>query len=195
MLIQTFLSRLVVVRYNEQTGVGTQFLGFGGQFNGFARTVTAGPGDNRNPAINPFYDMTDNPAVFFRVKRCGFAGGAHGHNAMGAIFNMKVHQFVQILPVNVTVWMHGRDQCDEATRYQAITLADLKGKNVVIYFYPKDNTPGCTSEGEDFRDRMEQFSALDTEIFGVSRDSLKAHENFRAKYQFPFHLISDKDES
>ncbi|HLT12625.1 MAG TPA: peroxiredoxin [Marinobacter sp.] len=83
----------------------------------------------------------------------------------------------------------------QATGDQAITLADLKGKNVVIYFYPKDNTPGCTSEGEDFRDRMEQFSALDTEIFGVSRDSLKAHENFRAKYQFPFHLISDKDES
>lgn len=83
----------------------------------------------------------------------------------------------------------------QATGDQAITLADLKGKNVVIYFYPKDNTPGCTSEGEDFRDRMEQFSALDTEIFGVSRDGLKAHENFRAKYQFPFHLISDKDES
>ncbi|WP_303289394.1 peroxiredoxin [Marinobacter sp. SS5-14b] len=82
----------------------------------------------------------------------------------------------------------------QATGDQAITLADLKGKNVVIYFYPKDNTPGCTTEGQDFRDRIEQFRALDTEIIGVSRDGLKAHENFRAKHQFPFHLISDKDE-
>ena len=82
----------------------------------------------------------------------------------------------------------------QATGGQAITLADLKGKNVVIYFYPKDNTPGCTTEGQDFRDRIDQFKALDTEIFGISRDGLKAHENFRAKHQFPFHLISDKDE-
>lgn len=82
----------------------------------------------------------------------------------------------------------------QATGDQSITLADLKGKNVIIYFYPKDNTPGCTTEGQDFRDRMEHFMALDTEIFGVSRDSLRVHENFRAKHEFPFHLISDKDE-
>tara|TARA_B100002019_G_C21016870_1_gene472764 strand:- start:38 stop:505 length:468 start_codon:yes stop_codon:yes gene_type:complete len=82
----------------------------------------------------------------------------------------------------------------QATGDQSITLADLKGKNVIIYFYPKDNTPGCTTEGQDFRDRMEQFTALNTEIFGVSRDSLRVHENFRAKHEFPFHLISDKDE-
>lgn len=82
-----------------------------------------------------------------------------------------------------------------ATGDQTIRLADLRGKNVVIYFYPKDNTPGCTSEGQDFRDLMKAFTELDTEIFGVSRDGLKAHENFRAKHEFPFHLISDKDES
>ncbi|MBW0146487.1 peroxiredoxin [Marinobacter arenosus] len=82
-----------------------------------------------------------------------------------------------------------------ATGDQTIRLADLRGQNVVIYFYPKDNTPGCTSEGQDFRDLMKAFTELDTEIFGVSRDGLKAHENFRAKHEFPFHLISDKDES
>lgn len=83
----------------------------------------------------------------------------------------------------------------QATGDQTVRLTDLRGKNVVIYFYPKDNTPGCTTEGQDFRDRMEQFTALNTVIFGVSRDGLKAHENFRAKHGFPFHLISDKDET
>ncbi|MGM0767395.1 MAG: peroxiredoxin [Pseudomonadota bacterium] len=82
-----------------------------------------------------------------------------------------------------------------ATGDQTIRLSDLRGKNVVIYFYPKDNTPGCTTEGQDFRDRMAEFEELDTIILGVSRDGLKAHENFRAKHGFPFHLISDKDET
>lgn len=82
-----------------------------------------------------------------------------------------------------------------ATGDQTIRLADLRGKNVVIYFYPKDDTPGCTTEGQDFRDQMKAFAELDTEIFGVSRDGLKAHENFRKKFEFPFHLISDKDEA
>ena len=69
-----------------------------------------------------------------------------------------------------------------ATGDQTVRLADLRGQNIVIYFYPKDNTPGCTTEGQDFRDRMKEFAELDTEIFGVSRDGLKAHENFKAKY-------------
>lgn len=81
-----------------------------------------------------------------------------------------------------------------ATGDQTIRLSDLRGKHVVIYFYPKDNTPGCTTEGQDFRDLYEEFTAAGAVIFGVSRDGLKAHENFRAKYDFPFHLISDKDE-
>lgn len=83
----------------------------------------------------------------------------------------------------------------EATGEITVRLQDLKGKNIVIYFYPKDNTPGCTTEGQDFRDRIDSFEELDTVIYGVSRDGLRAHENFRAKYDFPFHLISDKDES
>lgn len=86
------------------------------------------------------------------------------------------------------------DFSGEATGNQTIRLSDLRGKNLVIYFYPKNNTPGCTTEGQNFRDLHDDFTALNTVIFGVSRDGLKAHESFRAKYDFPFHLISDKDE-
>ena len=77
----------------------------------------------------------------------------------------------------------------------SINLSNLKGKRVVIYFYPKDNTPGCTTEGENFRDLHGEFEALDTVILGVSRDSLKSHENFKTKMEFPFELISDADET
>lgn len=84
----------------------------------------------------------------------------------------------------------------EATGDQTLGLADFKGKkHLVLYFYPKDNTPGCTTEGQDFRDHYQQFADADTEVVGVSRDGVKAHENFRAKHDFPFHLISDKDEA
>ena len=81
-----------------------------------------------------------------------------------------------------------------ATSDMQVSLSELKGRNVVIYFYPKDSTPGCTTEGQDFRDLYAEFQALDTEIFGVSRDGLRSHENFRAKQSFPFQLISDPDE-
>jgi len=74
-----------------------------------------------------------------------------------------------------------------------IRLKDLKGKKVVLYFYPRDNTPGCTTEGQDFRDNYKAFQQADTEVFGVSQDSLKSHENFRSKQNFPFDLISDED--
>lgn len=73
-------------------------------------------------------------------------------------------------------------------------LSDYKGRMVVLYFYPKDATPGCTTEGQDFRDTFPQFQALNTHIFGISRDSLKSHEQFKAKQQFPFELISDNEE-
>ena len=82
-----------------------------------------------------------------------------------------------------------------ATSNTTITLAALAGKKVVIYFYPKDHTPGCTTEGQNFRDMHEDFLAADTLVFGVSRDSLRTHENFRAKQAFPFELISDADET
>ncbi len=70
----------------------------------------------------------------------------------------------------------------------------LKGRPWIIYFYPKDNTPGCTQEGQDFRDHYGEFQTLGYDIFGVSKDSLRTHENFRAKHQFPFELISDPEE-
>ncbi|KFE55228.1 peroxiredoxin [Pseudomonas syringae] len=83
----------------------------------------------------------------------------------------------------------------QATSGQVVSLSELKGQQVVIYFYPKDSTPGCTTEGQDFRDHYAQFQAANTVVFGVSRDSLKSHENFKAKQSFPFELISDKDEA
>ncbi len=83
----------------------------------------------------------------------------------------------------------------QATSDQAVSLSALKGQQVVIYFYPKDSTPGCTTEGQGFRDQYAEFKAANTVVFGVSRDSLKSHENFKAKQEFPFELISDKDES
>jgi len=65
----------------------------------------------------------------------------------------------------------------------------------VLYFYPKDNTPGCTTQGADFRDRHKEFKRLDCEIYGISRDSLRSHEGFKAKLQFPFELLSDPNEA
>lgn len=82
-----------------------------------------------------------------------------------------------------------------ATGGQTISLSGLAGRQVVIYFYPKDNTPGCTTEGQNFRDSIASFEAANTVVFGVSRDSLKTHENFKAKQAFPFELICDKDEA
>ena len=82
-----------------------------------------------------------------------------------------------------------------ATGEKTVSLSELKGKQVVIYFYPKDSTPGCTTEGQGFRDHYAEFQAANTEVFGVSRDSLKSHENFKAKQAFPFDLLSDKDEA
>lgn len=75
-----------------------------------------------------------------------------------------------------------------------VRLKDLRGSNVVLYFYPKDATPGCTQEGQDFRDLHAKFRRQKTVVFGVSRDSLASHEKFKAKQKFPFELISDPDE-
>ena len=73
-------------------------------------------------------------------------------------------------------------------------LSDQRGKTLVVYFYPKDNTPGCTVEGTDFRDRYKEFARAGAEVIGVSRDSLKSHEGFKSKMKFPFELLSDTDE-
>jgi len=81
-----------------------------------------------------------------------------------------------------------------ATGGKDITLTGFKGKPLVVYFYPKDNTPGCTQEGQDFRDAYKDFGKAGVAIVGVSRDSIKSHENFAEKYKFPFPLLSDPDE-
>ena len=75
-----------------------------------------------------------------------------------------------------------------------IRLSALQGSKVVLYFYPKDNTPGCTTQGGDFRDRHDAFRAAGAVVFGVSRDSMRSHEGFKAKHEFPFELISDPQE-
>ena len=74
-------------------------------------------------------------------------------------------------------------------------LSDYRGKNVVLYFYPKDNTPGCTTEGIQFRELYPQFQQANTEVFGISRDTLRSHEGFKSKLDMPFQLISDPDET
>jgi peroxiredoxin Q/BCP len=81
-----------------------------------------------------------------------------------------------------------------ATGGNTFRLKDARGKPLVLYFYPKDNTPGCTDEGMQFRDLYPQFQELDCAIYGISRDSLKSHESFKAKMSFPFELLSDPDE-
>ena len=81
-----------------------------------------------------------------------------------------------------------------ATSGLAFKLSNYLGKTLVIYFYPKDNTPGCTTQGMQFRDNYNEFQALNTEIFGISRDGLKSHENFKAKFTFPFELLADTEE-
>ena len=82
-----------------------------------------------------------------------------------------------------------------ATGDKTVELSDYRGKKVVLYFYPKDNTPGCTTEGQAFRDHIEQFDQLNSVILGVSRDSVKMHEGFKCKQAFPFDLLSDQDET
>lgn len=81
-----------------------------------------------------------------------------------------------------------------ATIKEKLDIRDLAGSPLVVYFYPKDSTPGCTTEGQNFRDAYARFRELGCEIIGASKDSVKRHQNFRNKHEFPFDLISDPDE-
>ena len=80
------------------------------------------------------------------------------------------------------------------TKNENLKLRSLKGKHLILFFYPKDNTPGCTTEGQNFRDAYKQFQKLNAEILGVSRESIRSHQNFINKHEFPFDLISDPEE-
>ncbi|MDD3483529.1 peroxiredoxin [Azovibrio restrictus] len=82
-----------------------------------------------------------------------------------------------------------------ATSGQSFTLSAQRGKTVVLYFYPKDSTPGCTTEAQQFRDLYPEFLAAGALVLGVSRDSLKSHENFKLKQELPFELLCDKEET
>lgn len=93
--------------------------------------------------------------------------------------------------VNMTVPQFSAPMTGE----QTFDLSEYAEKNIVLYFYPKDNTPGCTTEGINFRDLYPQFKDANTEIFGISRDSLRSHESFKSKLEMPFDLISDPDET
>ena len=81
-----------------------------------------------------------------------------------------------------------------ATGEQTISLSSLKGQNIILYFYPRDSTPGCTTEGQDFRDNIAKFKRQNCVILGVSRDTLASHEKFKEKQKFPFDLLSDTEE-
>jgi len=81
-----------------------------------------------------------------------------------------------------------------ATRAQTLRLADFKGRTLVVYFYPRDHTPGCTRQGQDFRDHYPRFQTEDCAIVGVSRDGLASHEKFAAKHDFPFPLLADSEQ-
>ena len=81
-----------------------------------------------------------------------------------------------------------------STGDKTLKLSSLRGKNIIIYFYPRDATPGCTIEGQDFRDNIRKFSSRNTTILGVSRDTIASHEKFKKNQKFPFDLLSDKDE-
>ncbi|WP_028389461.1 peroxiredoxin [Legionella fairfieldensis] len=95
---------------------------------------------------------------------------------------MKPGDKITSLPFNATNGIEAR-------------LSDYQGKWLILYFYPKDATPGCTTEGQDFRDAYAKIKALNADVLGVSRDSITSHENFKCKQQFPFELISDQEES
>ena len=82
-----------------------------------------------------------------------------------------------------------------STGNTTFSIASARGSKLVLYFYPKDDTPGCTQQGADFRDRYKEFNRADCEIVGISRDSVKSHEGFKAKMKFPFQLLSDPDEA
>ncbi len=97
--------------------------------------------------------------------------------------------------MTVTVGQPVPDFTAAATSGKDIVLSALRGWNAVIYFYPKDDTPGCTLEAQGFRDHYAEFKAAKTVVFGVSRDSLGSHDKFRCKYSLPFELISDDSET
>jgi len=119
------------------------------------------------------------------------------HSARRFNHDAYITQRLQILCFEETIMKQG-DSLPAitlpATSDQEINLSELTGNPLVLYFYPRDDTPGCTQEGQDFRDNYADFQALNAMILGVSRDSVKKHEKFKEKYAFPFELLADEAE-
>ena len=99
-----------------------------------------------------------------------------------------------IIPVMIKINARVPDFSLPATANKTFKLSEHKGYNIILYFYPKDNTPGCTRESQDFRDKVRSFSYFKTRIFGISRDSITSHEKFKTQQKLPFLLLSDSDE-
>ena len=105
---------------------------------------------------------------------------------MSTAQTVSLNSIVEDIPLQMTT--------NQAGEYQNFKLSDYRGKNVILYFYPKDSTPGCTNESIAFRENYAHFLAANTQIFGISRDSLKSHDRFKSNLELPFELISDPDE-
>ena len=118
----------------------------------------------------------------------------HAKNYLAPVRRSYNYQRIMMIMPKISVGKKVPDFTLPATGEQDISLSDFKGKNVVVYFYPKDSTSGCTTEGQDFRDLINTFRRRKTVILGISRDSIKSHENFKTKQAFPFELLSDADE-
>ncbi len=151
-------------------------------------------------------EFRDDASAFDGKKMASLAGKGSVNNQFNAFImnylgdNGVEHHLINLID-NTHSLVHSLDmfpiECvirNRATGGAALSNKDFKDKNLIIFFYPKDNTPGCTLEGQDFRDNYKEFSKLNAEILGVSRDSLKSHENFKEKQDFPFQLLSDPDE-
>ncbi|MBB71862.1 MAG: peroxiredoxin [Legionellales bacterium] len=96
---------------------------------------------------------------------------------------------------DVTIGKKAPDFTLESTSGETVQLKQLRGRNVVLYFYPRDNTPGCTTESQDFAANYKKFQKLEAEVFGISRDTIASHHKFKDKFDFPFELLSDNDET
>ena len=137
--------------------------------------------------------------VFYRVLfHCCFGNLTH-HVSTGLNYCLHLLHFLTRMQASLaSLYMPTNTVADfslPATSGETFTLSAARGKHLAIYFYPKDNTPGCTTQAVQFRDLYAQFQKVHCEIVGISRDSLKSHENFKAKFTLPFELLSDTDET
>ena len=139
------------------------------------------------------YTSAYNPLIpcFHAAKIYNFflcSQGFHENYFEILIFAQRYNQTIMLQKGTKAPYFEGKDE-----NGNTVKLTDFAGKKLVLYFYPKDSTPGCTAEACDLRDNYERFLALGYNVLGVSRDSVASHQKFIAKYELPFHLIADTD--